>query len=134
LAAYYLRAAISRTRRDAALAVVLHASVLTLIVPMFLMLYWIGLLDTLFGVILVLVARAALCDLYHEGLFRRCALGHRDDALTDGASGRQAFLQVVLPHGQERILAISVFTFIRGGRSTSSFSRFSFATPMDDEQ
>ena len=36
---------------------VLHAfPVLTLIVPMFLMLYWIGLLDTLFGVILVLVA------------------------------------------------------------------------------
>src|SRR6266446_2020337 len=58
LAAYYLsrwqfpgRAAMLRS------LLVLHAfPVLTLVVPMFLMLYWIGLLDTLFGVILVLVA------------------------------------------------------------------------------
>src|SRR6266446_917809 len=35
-------------------------------------------------------------------------------ALTDGASRRQAFLRVVLPQVRNGILAISVFTFIRG--------------------
>ena len=60
---------------------VLHAfPAMTLIIPIFLMIYWIGLLDTLTGVILVLVAlRAALRDLRHEGLLRRRALGHRDE-------------------------------------------------------
>jgi len=70
LAAYYLsrfqfpaRAAMLRS------LLALHAfPVLTLIVPMFLMLYRIGLLDTLFGVILVLVA-----------FERRSTLGHRDE-------------------------------------------------------
>ena len=35
-------------------------------------------------------------------------------ALTDGASRRQAFLYVVLPQVRNGILAIAVFTFIRG--------------------
>ena len=53
---------------------------MTLIIPIFLMMYWIGLLDTLTGVILVhRRARAALRDLRHEGLLRRRAVGHRDE-------------------------------------------------------
>ena len=60
---------------------VLHAfPAMTLIIPIFLMLYWIGLLDTLTGVILVVAAlELPFCDLRHEGLLRRRALGHRDE-------------------------------------------------------
>ena len=117
LAAYYLsrfqfpgRAAMLRA------LLVLHAfPVLTLIVPMFLMLYWIGLLDTLFGVILVLVAfELPFAIFIMKGFFDAVPWDIEMSALTDGASRRQAFLQVVLPQVRNGLLAIAVFTFIRG--------------------
>jgi inositol-phosphate transport system permease protein len=117
LAAYYLsrwqfpgRAAMLRS------LLVLHAfPVLTLIVPMFLMLYWIGLLDTLLGVILVLVAfELPFAIFIMKGFFDAVPWEIEMSALTDGASRRQAFLRVVLPQVRNGILAISVFTFIRG--------------------
>jgi inositol-phosphate transport system permease protein len=117
LAAYYLsrwqfpgRAAMLRS------LLVLHAfPVLTLIVPMFLMLYWIGLLDTLFGVILVLVAfELPFAIFIMKGFFDAVPWDIEMSALTDGASRRQAFLRVVLPQVRNGLLAISVFTFIRG--------------------
>ena len=117
LAAYYLsrfqfpgRASMLRS------LLVLHAfPVLTLIVPMFLMLYWIGLLDTLFGVILVLVAfELPFAIFIMKGFFDAVPWDIEMSALTDGASRRQAFLHVVLPQVRNGILAIAVFTFIRG--------------------
>jgi inositol-phosphate transport system permease protein len=117
LAAYYLsrfhfpgRAAMLRS------LLVLHAfPVMTLIVPMFLMLYWIGLLDTLSGVILVLVAfELPFAIFIMKGFFDAVPWDIEMSALTDGASRRQAFLRVVLPQVRNGILAISVFTFIRG--------------------
>ena len=117
LAAYYLsrfqfpaRAAMLRS------LLVLHAfPVLTLIVPMFLMLYWIGLLDTLFGVILVLVAfELPFAVFIMKGFFDAVPWDIEMSALTDGASRRQAFLRVVLPQVRNGLLAIAVFTFIRG--------------------
>jgi inositol-phosphate transport system permease protein len=95
---------------------VLHAfPVLTLIVPMFLMLYYIGLLDSLFGVILVLVAfELPFAIFIMKGFFDAVPWDIEMSALTDGASRRQAFLKVVLPQATNGILAISVFTFIRG--------------------
>jgi inositol-phosphate transport system permease protein len=117
LAAYYLsrwefpgRGAMLRS------LLVLHAfPVLTLVVPMFLMLYWIGLLDTLFGVILVLVAfELPFAIFIMKGFFDAVPWDIEMSALTDGASRRQAFLRVVLPQVRNGILAISVFTFIRG--------------------
>jgi inositol-phosphate transport system permease protein len=117
LAAYYLsrfqfpgRAAMLRS------LLVLHAfPVLTLIVPMFLMLYWIGLLDTLLGVILVLVAfELPFAIFIMKGFFDAVPWDIEMSALTDGASRRQAFLSVVLPQVRNGILAVSVFTFIRG--------------------
>ena len=117
LAAYYLsrfqfpgRASMLRS------LLVLHAfPVLTLIVPMFLMLYWIGLLDTLLGVILVLVAfELPFAIFIMKGFFDAVPWDIEMSALTDGASRRQAFLSVVLPQVRNGILAISVFTFIRG--------------------
>jgi inositol-phosphate transport system permease protein len=117
LAAYYLsrfqfpaRAAMLRS------LLVLHAfPVLTLIVPMFLMLYWIRLLDTLFGVILVLVAfELPFAVFIMKGFFDAVPWDIEMSALTDGASRRQAFLRVVLPQVRNGLLAIAVFTFIRG--------------------
>ena len=117
LAAYYLsrfqfpgRAAMLRS------LLVLHAfPVLTLIVPMFLMLYWIGLLDTLLGVILVLVAfELPFAIFIMKGFFDAVPWDIEMSALTDGASRRQAFLQVVLPQVRNGLLAVAVFTFIRG--------------------
>ena len=117
LAAYYLsrfqfpaRAAMLRS------LLVLHAfPVLTLIVPMFLMLYWIGLLDTLLGVILVLVAfELPFAIFIMKGFFDAVPWDIEMSALTDGASRRQAFLRVMLPQVRNGLLAIAVFTFIRG--------------------
>ena len=95
---------------------VLHAfPVLTLVVPMFLMLYWIGLLDTLFGVILVLVAfELPFAIFIMKGFFDAVPWDIEMSALTDGASRRQSFLRVVLPQVRNGLLAIAVFTFIRG--------------------
>jgi inositol-phosphate transport system permease protein len=117
LAAYYLsrfqfpgRSAMLRS------LLVLHAfPVMTLIVPMFLMLYWIGLLDTLFGVIIVLVAfELPFAIFIMKGFFDAVPWDIEMSALTDGASRRQAFVSVVLPQVTNGILAIAVFTFIRG--------------------
>ena len=117
LAAYYLsrfqfpgRSSMLRS------LLVLHAfPVLTLIVPMFLMLYWVGLLDTLFGVILVLVAfELPFAIFIMKGFFDAVPWDIEMSALTDGASRRQAFVSVVLPQVRNGILAIAVFTFIRG--------------------
>jgi inositol-phosphate transport system permease protein len=95
---------------------VLHAfPVLTLIVPIFLMLYWIGLLDTLIGVIMVLVAfELPFAIFIMKGFFDAVPWDIEMSALTDGATRRQAFVKVVLPQVRNGILAISVFTFIRG--------------------
>ncbi len=95
---------------------VLHAfPVLTLIVPLFLMLYYIGLLNSLLGVILVLVAfELPFAIFIMKGFFDAVPWDIEMSALTDGASRRQAFLSVVLPQVRNGILAISVFTFIRG--------------------
>src|SRR5215472_621739 len=91
LAAYYLsrfqfpgRAAMLRS------LLVLHAfPALTLIVPMFLMLYWIGLLDTLLGVILVLVAfELPFAIFIMKGFFDAVPWDIEMSALTDGASRR----------------------------------------------
>jgi inositol-phosphate transport system permease protein len=117
LAGYYLsrfefpaRAAMLRS------LLVLHAfPVLTLIVPLFLMLYYIGLLDSLVGVILVLVAfELPFAIFIMKGFFDAVPWDIEMSALADGASRRQAFMKVVLPQVTNGILAISVFTFIRG--------------------
>jgi len=117
LAAYYLsrfqfpgRASMLRS------LLVLHAfPVMTLIVPLFLMLLFVGLLDSLFGVILVLVAlELPFAVFIMKGFFDAVPWDIEMSALTDGATRRQAFVKVVLPQVRNGLLAISVFTFIRG--------------------
>ncbi len=117
LAGYYLsrfhfpgRAAMLRS------LLVLHAfPVLTLIIPLFLILNFVGLLDQMIGVILVLVGIELPFAIYiMKGFFDAVPWDIEMSALTDGASRRQAFVKVVLPQVTNGIIAISVFSFIRG--------------------
>lgn len=95
---------------------VLHAfPVLTLIVPLFLVLNFFGLLDRLLGVILVLVTlELPFAVFIMKGFFDGVPWEIEMSALADGASRRQAFVRVVLPQVTNGIIAISVFSFIRG--------------------
>jgi inositol-phosphate transport system permease protein len=117
LAAYYL-SRFQFPARGAMLRslLVLHAfPVLTLIVPLFLILYYVGLLDSLVGVILVLVGLELPFAIFiMKGFFDAVPWDIEMSALTDGASRRQAFVQVVLPQVRNGLIAISVFSFIRG--------------------
>jgi len=95
---------------------VLHAfPVLTLIVPLFLILSRIGLLDSLTGVILVLVGfELPFAIFIMKGFFDAVPWDIEMSAMVDGASRRQAFVRVVLPQVSNGLIAISVFSFIRG--------------------
>jgi inositol-phosphate transport system permease protein len=94
---------------------VLHAfPAMTLIIPIFLMLYWIGLLDTILGVMLVLAAiELPFYVFVMKGFFDGVPWDIEMSAMTDGASRRQAFLLVVLPQVRVGVIAVAVFAFIR---------------------
>ncbi len=95
---------------------VLHAfPAMTLIIPIFLMTYWIGLLDTLTGVILVIAALELPFAIFvMKGFFDAVPWDIEMSAMTDGASRRQAFWMVVLPQVRIGMLAIAIFAFLRG--------------------
>jgi inositol-phosphate transport system permease protein len=95
---------------------VLHAfPAMTLIIPIFLMMYWIGLLDTLTGVILVIAALELPFAIFvMKGFFDAVPWDIEMSAMTDGASRRQAFWMVVLPQVRIGMLAIAIFAFLRG--------------------
>ncbi|MEX0852858.1 MAG: carbohydrate ABC transporter permease [Bauldia sp.] len=95
---------------------VLHAfPAMTLIIPIFLMMYWIGLLDTLTGVILIIVALELPFAIFvMKGFFDAVPWDIEMSAMTDGASRRQAFRMVVLPQVKVGMLAIAIFAFLRG--------------------
>ena len=95
---------------------VLHAfPAMTLIIPIFLLMYWIGLLDTLTGVILVVAALELPFAIFvMKGFFDAVPWDIEMSAMTDGASRRQAFLHVVLPQVKVGMLAVGIFAFLRG--------------------
>jgi inositol-phosphate transport system permease protein len=95
---------------------VLHAfPAMTLIIPIFLLMYWTGLLDTLSGVILVIATlELPFAVFIMKGFFDAVPWDIEMSALVDGASRRQAFLYVVLPQVKVGLLAIGVFAFIKG--------------------
>ncbi len=95
---------------------VLHAfPAMTLIIPIFLIIYWIGLLDTLTGVILVIAALELPFAIFvMKGFFDAVPWDIEMSAMTDGASRRQAFRLVVLPQVKIGMLAIGIFAFLRG--------------------
>lgn len=116
LAGYYISRFAFRGR-DAFLQslLVLHAfPAMTLIIPIFLMLYWIGLLDTIVGVMLVLAAiELPFYVFVMKGFFDGVPWDIEMSAMTDGATRRQAFRLVVLPQVRVGLIAVAVFAFIR---------------------
>ena len=87
---------------------------LTLIIPIFLILHWIGLLDSIFGVMLVLAAiELPFYVFVMKGFFDGVPWEIEMSAMTDGATRRQAFRMVVLPQVSAGLIAVAVFAFIR---------------------
>ncbi len=117
LAGYYLsrfKFALRNTMMQA-LLVVHGVPVMTLIVPLFLMMHWAGLLDRLIGAMLVLVAlELPFAVFVMKGFFDTLPWDIEMAAIIDGATRRQAFVRVILPQVSNGMVAVSVFTFVRG--------------------
>lgn len=96
--------------------VVLHAfPALTLIIPIFLLLHWTSLLDSLFGVVLVTTALELPFSIFlMKGFFDNVSWDIEMSAMTDGASRLRAFVDVVLPQVKNGVIAIGVFSFLKG--------------------
>ena len=94
---------------------VLHAfPAMTLIIPLFLILHWVGLLDTILGVMLVLATiELPFYVFVMKGFFDGVPWDIEMSAMTDGATRRQAFRLVVLPQVRVGLIAVAVFAFIR---------------------
>jgi len=94
---------------------VLHAfPAMTLIIPIFLILHWVGLLDTIIGVMLVLATiELPFYVFVMKGFFDGVPWDIEMSAMTDGATRRQAFRMVVLPQVRVGLIAVAVFAFIR---------------------
>ena len=94
---------------------VLHAfPAMTLIIPIFLILHWVHLLDSIAGVMLVLATiELPFYVFVMKGFFDSVPWDIEMSAMTDGATRRQAFRLVVLPQVRVGLIAVSVFAFIR---------------------
>jgi inositol-phosphate transport system permease protein len=95
---------------------VLHAfPAMTLIIPIFLLMHWTGLLDTITGVVLVICTLELPFAIFiMKGFFDAVPWDIEMSAMTDGASRRQAFVHVVLPQVKVGMLAVGIFAFLRG--------------------
>lgn len=117
LAGYYLSRFAFRGRsaflQSLLILEVFHPWMLT--IPIFLVIFWIGLLNTLAGPILVLTAIDLPFFIFiMKGFFDAVPWDIEMSAMTDGASRRQAFRMVVLPQVRAGLIAISVLGFIKG--------------------
>lgn len=117
LAGYYLSRFAFRGRsfflQSLLILEVFHPWMLT--IPIFLVIFWIGLLNTLAAPILVLtVLDLPFFIFIMKGFFDAVPWDIEMSAMTDGATRRQAFWHVVLPQAYGGIIAISVLGFIRG--------------------
>ena len=84
-------------------------------IPIFLIVFWVGLLNTLYAPILVLTALELPFFIFiMKGFFDAVPWDIEMSAMTDGASRRQAFWMVVLPQVRIGMIAIGVFSFIKG--------------------
>lgn len=92
---------------------VFHPWMLT--IPIFLVIFWVGLLNTLTGPILVLSALQLPFFIFiMKGFFDGVPWDIEMSAMADGATRRQAFWMVVLPQVRAGIIAIGVLGFIQG--------------------
>ncbi|MCP4295020.1 MAG: carbohydrate ABC transporter permease [Proteobacteria bacterium] len=87
----------------------------SLTIPIFLLMYWLGLLDRTITVVFVLTALELPFAIYIiKGFFDGVPWSIEMSAMTDGATRFQAFYKVVLPMIKNGAVAISVFAFIKG--------------------
>lgn len=117
LAAYYLSRFSFRGRSAflQGLLVLQAFPAITLVIPIFLIVYWVGLLNTLSAPILVLTALELPFFIFiMKGFFDAVPWDIEMSAMADGASRRQAFWMVVLPQVRVGMIAIGVFAFIKG--------------------
>ena len=117
LAAYYLSRFSFRGRSVflQSLLVLQAFPAITLVIPIFLIVFWVGLLNTLYAPILVLTALELPFFIFiMKGFFDAVPWDIEMSAMTDGASRRQAFWLVVLPQVRVGMIAIGVFAFIKG--------------------
>ena len=84
-----------------------------LILPLYLMMVWLGIANTLFSLVLAYVTFALPYALW---LLRSFMQGIPDDleaaALVDGATRMEAFVDVILPQALPGIISTALFTFI----------------------
>ena len=117
LAGYYI-SRFSFTGRSAFLQGLLLIEVFhpwMLAIPIFLVIFWVGLLNTLTGPILVLTALQLPFFIFiMKGFFDAVPWDIEMSAMTDGASRREAFWYVVLPQVRAGLIAIAVLGFIQG--------------------
>ncbi len=95
---------------------VLHAfPTYTLVVPLFIILWYVGLLDSLVGVMLVLVGiELPFAVFIMKGFYDAVPWEVEMSALADGATRMQTYVRVVLPQVTNGLIAVTVFSFIRG--------------------
>nr|WP_319387841.1 carbohydrate ABC transporter permease [uncultured Cohaesibacter sp.] len=88
---------------------------MALTVAIFFQLYWIGLLNSLVGVVLVLAAlELPFAILILKSFFDTVPWDIEMSAVSDGATRFQAFRMVVLPQVTGGLIAVGIFTFLRG--------------------
>lgn len=94
----------------------LHAfPALALTVAIFVQLHYMGLLNNLFGVIMVMSALELPFAIFVlKGFFDNVPWDIEMSAVTDGATRSQAFRMVVLPQVRGGLIAVATFTFLRG--------------------
>lgn len=117
LSGYYLsRFSFSGRSQFLQSLLVLHAfPAMTLIIPIFLLMHWSGLLDTFTGLVLVIVTLELPFSIFiMKGFFDAVPWEVEMSALSDGATRRRAFIEVVLPQVKVGMIAIGIFSFIKG--------------------
>ncbi len=94
----------------------LHAfPALALTVAIFVQLHYMGLLNSLTGVVLVMSALELPFAIFVlKGFFDTVPWDIEMSAVTDGATRSQAFRMVVLPQVRSGLIAVATFTFLRG--------------------
>jgi inositol-phosphate transport system permease protein len=80
-----------------------------------LIVYWVGLVNTIYAPILVITALELPFFIFiMKGFFDAVPWDIEMSAMTDGASRRQAFRMVILPQVRVGLIAVGVFAFIKG--------------------
>lgn len=94
----------------------LHAfPALALTVAIFIQLHYMGLLNSLTGVVLVMSALELPFAIFVlKGFFDNVPWDIEMSAVTDGATRSQAFRMIVLPQVRSGLIAVATFTFLKG--------------------